>query len=93
MTVIEMDIDGAKACSSTLRALVDEMEAIWPALLKREETLEDVWRSDSETEFRQGFEALKPEYFTKIEGLRRCIGRLDAAIAAAWEAQMGLSGY
>jgi uncharacterized protein YukE len=92
MTVIEMDIDGAKACSSDLHTLCDEMESFRRNLITKGESLETVWRSDSETKFLEGLLEQMNEFSTKIEGLRRCAGRLDAAIAAAWKAQMGLAG-
>lgn len=92
MTTIEMDIDAARGFSGSIHGTCQMLED-WKRKFQTDYNgLYEFWKSDSYFEFLEMADGEMVEFSSKIEALRRIVGEFDAAIAAYWEAQQGLSG-
>ncbi len=92
MTTIDMNFDAARGFSSSIHGTCEMMENWKRKFQCHYNDLNQVWRSDSYFEFLEMADAEMAVYSSKINDLRNIAGKLDAAIAAYWEAQQGLTG-
>ena len=91
-STIDMDFDAARGFSNGIHGTCDLMED-WRRKFQCDyNNLYAEWKSDSYFEFLEMADSEMAVFQKKIEALRLIAGKLDAAIAAYWEAQQGLTG-
>lgn len=91
-STIDMDFDAARGLSNSIHGTCNLMED-WRRKFQCDyNNLYPEWKSDSYFEFLEMADGEMAVFQKKIEALRLIAGRLDAAIAAYWEAQQGLTG-
>jgi hypothetical protein len=92
MTTIHMDIDGARRLSNTIHGTCPILDDWKRKFFTDCNNLSEVWQSDSYFEFLELMETEMGVFSKKVQALDIIAGRLDAAIAAYWEAQQSLEG-